>query len=128
MEDRHPEFSFGPILASMVEEYAAASGDSNSIHLDPEVAQSLGYSNIVVHGMILKAQFLRLLGMATINGRIVEFASDFRAVVVVGDTVTFKLKSVEEVEHEVGDLKVSAAAYNQDGQNVATARLVIASG
>ena len=41
--------------ASMVERYARASGDTNPVHLRPDVARAWGFDGPIVHGLFLLA-------------------------------------------------------------------------
>ncbi len=50
----------GPVQLAL---FAAASGDHNPLHLDPEVARKAGFERPVVHGMLTMALAGRLLRM-----------------------------------------------------------------
>jgi acyl dehydratase len=69
--------------------YAAASGDPNPIHQDPEVARSVGLPDVIAHGMFTLALAARyvdeLLGEP---GRIAELGAKFTKPVVVPDDGT----------------------------------------
>jgi acyl dehydratase len=43
------------VSAEMVRRYAAASGDDNPIHLDPEAARAAGFPGVIAHGMSVLA-------------------------------------------------------------------------
>lgn len=64
--------------------YAAASGDPNPIHQDPDVARSVGLPDVIAHGMFTLALAARyvdeLLGEP---GRIAELGAKFTKPVVV---------------------------------------------
>jgi acyl dehydratase len=64
--------------------YAAASGDPNPIHQDPEVARSVGLPDVIAHGMYTLALAARYvdeqLGQ---SGRIAELGAKFTKPVVV---------------------------------------------
>ena len=66
--------------------YAAASGDDNPIHLDDEVARSVGLPGVIAHGMLTMA----LAGRALTSwsggaGSVVEYGVRFTRPVVVPD-------------------------------------------
>jgi acyl dehydratase len=80
--------------------YAAASGDTNPIHLDEAVARSVGLPGVVAHGMLTMAMAGRALtswagGPGTVKEYAVRFirpvpvpAGDEGAEIEVGGTVT----------------------------------------
>jgi acyl dehydratase len=69
--------------------YAAASGDPNPIHQDPDVARSVGLPDVIAHGMFTLALAGRyvdeLLGEP---GRIAELGAKFTKPVVVPEDGT----------------------------------------
>jgi acyl dehydratase len=69
--------------------YAAASGDPNPIHQDPDVARSVGLPDVIAHGMFTLALAARyvdeLLGEP---GRIAELGAKFTKPVVVPEAGT----------------------------------------
>jgi len=44
-----------PVTADQATRYAAASGDNNPIHVDPNVAKSAGHPGVILHGMCTMA-------------------------------------------------------------------------
>ena len=56
-----PELFVPSIDRSVVERYAAASGDSNPLHLDDSYAQSVGLPRALVHGSYVMGLMERLL-------------------------------------------------------------------
>lgn len=85
-----------------VNEYAAASGDHNPIHLDAEYAATTRFGERVAHGMLSLAFVWELIGYATdgnFNGATVKVR--FTSPVIPGETVTVGgiVKSVDN--HEV---------------------------
>lgn len=56
--DSLPELRVTPD-AGLTKRYAAASGDPNPIHTDPEFAQSVGLPGIILHGLYSMAQVAR---------------------------------------------------------------------
>jgi acyl dehydratase len=74
--------------------YADASGDRNPIHLDPEVAASVGLPGIIVHGMCTMA-FAGWAVVATVCGdvpqRLRRLAVRFARPVLPGQTITTRI-------------------------------------
>ena len=56
--DALPELRVTPD-ADLTKRYAAASGDQNPIHTDPEFAKSVGLPGIILHGLWTMAQVAR---------------------------------------------------------------------
>jgi len=110
-----PEFTW-QVTREQIDAYAAASGDANPIHLDDEVARSVGLPGVIAHGM---------LGMAQLANTVVAFAGDhrrlrrircrFAGMVLPGDTVTFGGR-VAKVEDGVATLEMNAD--NQRGERI----------
>jgi acyl dehydratase len=56
--DRLPELRVTPD-AGLTTRYAAASGDPNPIHTDPEYARNVGLPGVILHGLWTMAQVAR---------------------------------------------------------------------
>jgi len=56
-----PQLTFAPITRSVLVEFAAASGDDNPIHVDPDAARAAGETDVLAHGMLSMAYLGRLL-------------------------------------------------------------------
>ena len=56
--DQIPELTVTPD-ADLTKRYAAASGDPNPIHTDPEFAKNVGLPGIILHGLWTMAQVAR---------------------------------------------------------------------
>lgn len=61
--DRIPELKVTPD-AGLTKRYAAASGDPNPIHTDPEFAEKAGLPGCILHGLWTMAQVARANGAA----------------------------------------------------------------
>jgi acyl dehydratase len=59
--EKLPTLVVGPFSQESLAAYAAASGDSNPLHLDLEFARRFGFSARPVHGMKLLAAFEQML-------------------------------------------------------------------
>ena len=57
--ERMPERTIGPFTMSDLAAYAEVSGDTNPLHLDAEIARSVGLAAPPVHGMLLLASLDR---------------------------------------------------------------------
>lgn len=55
-----PELVVGPLDAAGLAAYAAASGDHNPLHTDPEAARAAGEAGVIAHGMLLMGLLGRL--------------------------------------------------------------------
>lgn len=114
------ELPVGAIVAEIVGDpvgredlarYAAASGDSNPLHLDPAFARKAGFDDVIVHGMLTMAQLGRLLTASFPAREVVAFNARFGAPVVVGEAVTCRARlaghdargTALELEAAVGD-------------------------
>ena len=58
--ERFPETTLGPFGPTEVERYAAASGDSNPIHVNHSVAAAAGLAGPIVQGMLVMAHMIRI--------------------------------------------------------------------
>jgi acyl dehydratase len=58
--DRLPPAALGPFMPADVARYAAASGDSNPIHVDPAAAAAAGLGAPIAQGMLVMAHLVRL--------------------------------------------------------------------
>ena len=113
--DEVPPFEWH-VTREQIDAYAAASGDGNPIHLDDEVARSVGLPGVIAHGM---------LGMAQLANTVVAFAGDhrrlrrlrcrFAGMVLPGDTVTFGGR-VSALADGIATLELNAD--NQRGERV----------
>lgn len=96
--------------------YAAASGDFNPIHIDPEVGEAAGLGGAILQGLCTMAwaaeACVQLYGDPT---RLRRLKVRFSRPVKPGDTVTIEGK-VTSVEG--GTVKAELVARNQDGQEV----------
>lgn len=114
-----------PIEAPQLREYAEASGDFNSIHLDREVALKEGLPGIIAHGM-LSAAFLAERARAVAPGYTLKnYKCRFKAMVALGDEV-----NVGGVVKEMSEnrLTLDLTAKNQRGELVTTASVQLFKG
>jgi 3-hydroxybutyryl-CoA dehydratase len=96
--------------------YAAASGDFNPIHIDPEVARRAGLPGAILQGMCTMA-WLADACVAYFEDptRVSRLEARFAAPVAAGDIVRFEGRCVAI---EGGRVRVEVAARNQRGEEV----------
>ena len=56
-----PAINIEPLNQNDLVKYAKASGDFNPIHLDKEFAKTMGFDNVIAHGMLIMAYLGRTL-------------------------------------------------------------------
>jgi len=96
--------------------YAAASGDFNPIHLDPEVAQIAGLGGTILHGMCTMAWAVEAaIAYLGDPGKLRKVRARFSRPVAIEDTITFdgKVTSIAN-----GRLVAEIVAKNQRGEEV----------
>jgi acyl dehydratase len=89
--------------------YAEASGDPNPIHLDDELARSMGLPGVIAHGLLQMGLLAKVAGGP---GHLRRLSCRFAGMVQPGDTVTFRA--------EDRDGRVELTALNQEGRAVLT--------
>lgn len=91
-----------PISRSTLALFAGASGDSNPIHIDLDVAKSAGLDDVFAHGMLSMAYLGRLLTDWVAQDQIRSFGVRFAAITpVMGlPTCIGSVVSVDEVDGE----------------------------
>jgi len=78
----------GAVTREMLAAFAAASGDENPLHLDPQVARAGGHEDVIAHGMLTMAWLGRLLTENLPQGRLRSFRVRFVAPMPLGATAT----------------------------------------
>lgn len=80
-----------------VERFAAASGDTNPIHLDDEWADATRFNGRIAHGILVSG--LISAALARFPGSVVYLSQDleFRAPVRIGDRITATVEIVEDL-------------------------------
>jgi acyl dehydratase len=97
-----PELTLPPISRTTLALFAGASGDSNPIHIDLDVARSAGLDDVFAHGMLSMAYLGRLLTNWVPQEQIRSYGVRFAAVTPVHGqpTCTGTVTSVDEVDGE----------------------------
>ncbi|MFA5517918.1 MAG: MaoC/PaaZ C-terminal domain-containing protein [Spirochaetota bacterium] len=92
--------------------YAAASGDFNPLHIDPELAQSFGLKRNILHGLCTIALVVDAVGSKIGNPAAVKkFKCRFVSPVYPGDMINI---SIKEIEDSIVELEV----INQDNNKI----------
>lgn len=109
MTERKVTFTRDQIAA-----YAAASGDTNPIHLDEDFAKSAGLPGVIAHGL-LQMGILAVVAAEAAGGpgRLRRLSCRFAGMVEPGDSVTFGAEPV-------GQGRLELRAINQRGEAVLT--------
>ncbi len=96
--------------------YAAASGDFNPIHIDPNVGRAAGYQGVILQGMCTYAWLadacVEYLGDPA---RLARVRARFTKPVQVGDVITFEGRCAAI---EGRTLRLELVATNQKGEEV----------
>lgn len=87
-----------PVSAVELALFAAASGDHNPLHLDPDAARAGGFERPVVHGMLTMALAGRLFTQRFGAGCVRSLQTRFSGVALVNDAIelTATLQGVED--------------------------------
>ena len=96
------------------------SGDHNPVHLDPEYAETTQFGECIAHGMLTGAFVSAAIAMELPGPGTIYLGQNlqFRAPVLLGDTVTVFLEVIEKHETKPW-LKLSTTVKNQDGKEIA---------
>jgi acyl dehydratase len=105
-----------------VQRFAAASGDTNPIHLDDEWAERTRFNGRIVHGILVTG--LISAALARLPGGIVYLSQDleFRAPVRIDDHVTATIEVAEDLGGDQYRLRTTVA---KDGDQVIDGEAVV---
>jgi 3-hydroxybutyryl-CoA dehydratase len=106
--------------------FAGITGDLNPAHVDAVSAAGGMFKQRIAHGMLTASFISTVLAMKLPgNGTIyVSQEAQFRAPVLIGDTVTAKVECVEKLEPRKW-LKFHTTVHNQDGKLVVDGHAVV---
>ncbi len=114
---------FGPFAAEQVAAYAAASGDDNPLHRDPDFAARAGLARPPIHGMLIMGCFESYLRAWRPEAAIVKLGAKFIRPVLVGEAVEVSAKVLRvgaadepavlrlSVRNEAGEIVCLAEAF-----------------
>lgn len=106
-----------------VDRFAAASGDTNPLHLDAEWAEATRFNGRIVHGTL--AAGLISAALARLPGGVVYLSQDleFQAPVRLGDRVTATVEAVEDLGG--GRFRLRTTVTKGDAENVIDGEAVV---
>ncbi len=72
--------------------FVVASGDIHPLHTNPDFAQTLGYRNVLVHGMCISARCSSYVAKEFVgsHGLLVSMSADFRLPVFCNELLTWR--------------------------------------
>ncbi len=102
-----------------VRQFAAASGDTNPIHLDDDYARSTPFGGRIAHGMLTAGLLSAVLGTEFPGLGTIYLSQTLRFLrpVRIGDEIEVRLE-VLEVLTEKGRVRLDTRCLNQDGDEV----------
>ena len=121
--DTKKVFEFTKVLsANDVESFADASGDTQPLHLDDEMAGKSRFKKRIAHGILTAGVISAAIGTQVAPGKVVIYMGQslrFLAPVYLGDAITAKL-SVISINAPRRLVTLKASVVNQDRQEVLT--------
>ena len=121
--DTKKVFEFTKVLsADDVESFADASGDTQPLHLDDEMAGKSRFKKRIAHGILTAGVISAAIGTKVAPGQVVIYMGQslrFLAPVYLGDAISAKL-SVISINSPLLLVTLKASVVNQDGQEVLT--------
>ena len=121
--DTKKVFEFTKVLsADDVESFADASGDTQPLHLDDEMAGKSRFKKRIAHGILTAGVISAAIGKKVAPGKVVIYMGQSLrclAPVYLGDAITAKL-SVISINAPRRLVTLKASVVNQDGQEVLT--------
>jgi acyl dehydratase len=120
-----------PITREQLRRYAEASGDFNPIHLDDEIARSVGLDGVIAHGMLSMAflgQFVEQQLASHPDALLARITVRFSSMVRPGDVLTCRGIVRQRTQEPDGrtTLTIECWAENQRGEKVTGGEAVIA--
>ena len=102
-----------------VQAFAEATGDTNPLHLDAEIAAASIFGARVAHGMLSAGLISAVLGTHLPGPGTIYLAQTlrFKRPIYLGDTVTARL-TVTRVDEARGECELDAQVTNQEGRIV----------
>ncbi len=109
------------VTQEMLRSYAAASGDHNPIHIDPDFAATTPFKRPIAHGMLLLAYIMEMLtttfGADWITSGQIKVR--FRNPAFVDGAVT-AWGTVKKVDATSGSLQITVGCRDEDGNDLVT--------
>jgi len=97
-----PPLTVAPITRTTLALYAGGSGDHNPMHIDIDVARSIGLDDVFCHGMLSMAYLARLVTGWVAQEQLRSLRTRFVAITPVHakPTVTGRVTAIDEVDGE----------------------------
>ncbi len=111
-----PSRDYGPFDKEELARYAAASGDSNPIHLDVEAAKSAGLSGTPVHGMLMLSCFEPYIKEWRQDLFIARLACKFLGPVFAGESIRISGRAVIRRESPRPETVLRLTAHRPDNR------------
>ncbi|MFQ3647288.1 MAG: MaoC family dehydratase [Anaerolineae bacterium] len=114
------------ITDERIRQFAAASGDMNSIHLDEEAAAQTRFGRRIAHGMLTASLISAVLGndLPGVGSIYLSQSVKFKAPVFLGDTITARV-TVTAYREDKRIVTLKTDCLNQDGQLVLEGEAVV---
>lgn len=109
------------VTLEMLRSYAAASGDHNPIHIDPDFAATTPFERPIAHGMLLLAYLMEML-TTTLGEEWTSAGSlkvRFRKPAYVAGSVT-AWGTVKKSDSTSGRLQIAVGCRDEDGNDLVT--------
>jgi acyl dehydratase len=115
--DRLFEKTFPPITRTTLALYAGASGDTNQIHLDADVARRAGFPDVFAQGMLVMAYLGSALTDAIEPHALRKFSARFKAITQLGAVLTCT-GEIAEILRSEGETRarVTVGARDENGE------------
>jgi acyl dehydratase len=106
-----------------VREFAAASGDTNPLHLDDEFAEKTRFQGRIAHGTLVGG--LISAALARVPGLVIYLSQDleFHNPVRIGEHLTASCEIIEDLGNN--QYRLSTPVHNEDGETVIEGEAVI---
>lgn len=120
------EFSV-PLTEEKIQMFTQISGDVNPLHLDDSFAQTHGFPSRVVYGMLTASFYSTLAGVYLPGERCLLYEVDAKftkPVILADEEILTVWGRIEEVNRELGFIRLKAKVRNQKGEIVSRAKIM----
>lgn len=120
------EFSV-PLTEEKMQMFTQISGDVNPLHLDDSFAQTHGFPSRVVYGMLTASFYSTLAGVYLPGERCLLYEVDAKftkPVILADEEILTVWGRIEEVNRELGFIRLKAKVRNQKGEIVSRAKIM----
>lgn len=120
------EFSV-PLTEEKMQMFTQISGDVNPLHLDDSFAQTHGFPSRVVYEMLTASFYSTLAGVYLPGERCLLYEVDAKftkPVILADEEILTVWGRIEEVNRELGFIRLKAKVRNQKGEIVSRAKIM----